>query len=249
MSYSDDLDWLARNVHTWPKCIIDGEHRETLLWIEPSKGDVKAAFSSNPLHCFNRDQWLARRAELQMKYESHPFKGLDEAIRKVISVMRSEPEAFTPRELSEMRDICAAELAKIDTIEKRPADMHKTTPEIDTSAERVQETAKSMRDWHERGELPPVGAFVDVTGVVVYGDGEKGCEVIAHVENCAVIRMSWGLGCFVAGALSPHRTERDAAVEAMKALCPYKGSWETTYRLFAESLYDAGYRAGGFYEP
>lgn len=72
---------------------------------------------------------------------------------------------------------------------------------------------QSKPSWHESGELPPVGVFVDVTGDVAYGEGEKGCEVIAHVEDCAVIRMSWGLGCFVGRSLSPHRTELDVLIE------------------------------------
>lgn len=58
-------------------------------------------------------------------------------------------------------------------------------------------------------DLPPVGCFCEITdpnGMLVYGQGESG-EVIAHVENTAVIRMSYGLGCFEAGFLRPLRTE------------------------------------------
>ncbi|MCF1760119.1 hypothetical protein L0G78_34315, partial [Pseudomonas aeruginosa] len=52
--------------------------------------------------------------------------------------------------------------------------------------------------WDGQG-LPPVGVRVSVfdDGDLVYGHGESG-EVIAHVEDCAVIRMSYGLGCFTA---------------------------------------------------
>jgi len=48
--------------------------------------------------------------------------------------------------------------------------------------------------------LPPVGSCAcvyDPEGLLMYGAGEEG-EVVAHVENTAVIRMSYGLGCFVA---------------------------------------------------
>lgn len=69
--------------------------------------------------------------------------------------------------------------------------------------------------------LPPVGMhceIVDPDGVLMYGQGESG-EVIAHVENTAVIRMSYGLGCFEARFLRPSHLEaerkRDAAIEAM----------------------------------
>lgn len=70
--------------------------------------------------------------------------------------------------------------------------------------------------------LPPVGMhceIVDPDGVLMYGQGESG-EVIAHVENTAVIRMSYGLGCFEARFLRPSHSEterkRDAAIEAMQ---------------------------------
>lgn len=54
-----------------------------------------------------------------------------------------------------------------------------------------------------KGEvLPSVGTKVKIydDGSLVYGHGESG-EVIAYVEDCAVVRMSYGLGCFMAKAL------------------------------------------------
>lgn len=70
--------------------------------------------------------------------------------------------------------------------------------------------AASKPDWDGEG-LPPVGCeceIVDKDGLLRYGHGESG-EVIAHVENTAVIRMSYGLGCFNAGFLRPIRSEAD----------------------------------------
>lgn len=69
--------------------------------------------------------------------------------------------------------------------------------------------------WSGEG-LPPVGMhckIVDHDGVLMYGQGESG-EVIAHVENTAVIRMSYGLGCFEARYLRPIRTEADKKRDA-----------------------------------
>lgn len=70
-------------------------------------------------------------------------------------------------------------------------------------------------------DLPPVGCFCEITdpnGMLVYGQGESG-EVIAHVENTAVIRMSYGLGCFEAEFLRPLRTEAERKrEEARKAM-------------------------------
>ena len=83
-----------------------------------------------------------------------------------------------------------------------------------------------------------MSVFVDVVGDgLVYGQGESNCEVIAHVENTAVIRMSHGLGCFESGAIIPARTERDKAIDEMMEHCNYLGS-----RDFAGELFDAGYR-------
>ena len=95
-------------------------------------------------------------------------------------------------------------------------------------------------DWHKNGELPPVGAFVDVVGNdLVYGVGESNCEVIAHVENTAVIRMSYGLGCFEFGAITPARTERDKAIDEMVDCLSSR--WANCDEIAAH-LYENGYR-------
>ena len=95
--------------------------------------------------------------------------------------------------------------------------------------------------WNGEG-LPPVGMhckIVDPDGVLMYGQGESG-EVIAHVENTAVIRMSYGLGCFEARFLRPARSEaeknRDAAVEAMQREADEGDNW--IYSEY-EIIYDA----------
>lgn len=71
--------------------------------------------------------------------------------------------------------------------------------------------------WNGEG-LPPVGAVVQVVddGSLVYGHGEKG-PVVAHVEDCAVVRMSYGLGCFTAGSLKPIRTPEQIAADEREA--------------------------------
>jgi len=55
-----DLDWLARNVHAWP---VDAKFA-----VRPGMGEVLFYEHHYPhLVQFSRDQWLARRAELQNK--------------------------------------------------------------------------------------------------------------------------------------------------------------------------------------
>lgn len=95
--------------------------------------------------------------------------------------------------------------------------------------------------WSGEG-LPPVGMhceIVDPDGVLMYGQGESG-EVISHVENTAVIRMSYGLGCFEARFLRPLQSEadkkRDSAVEAMQREADEGDNW--IYSEY-EIIYDA----------
>ncbi|MCK7258040.1 hypothetical protein L8O18_06115 [Enterobacter asburiae] len=99
--------------------------------------------------------------------------------------------------------------------------------------------AASKPEWNGEG-LPPVGCeceVVDNDGLLRYGHGESG-EVIAHIENTAVIRMSYGLGCFNAGFLRPIRSEadkrRDEAIESIKAMLIM--TMETTRDLMTPSF-------------
>ncbi|HCF5688146.1 TPA: hypothetical protein NIH14_001826 [Pseudomonas aeruginosa] len=106
------------------------------------------------------------------------------------------------------------------------------------------------KPWDGQG-LPPVGVRVSIfdDGGLVYGHGESG-EVIAHVEDCAVIRMSYGLGCFTAKNLrTPEQIaaeEREKAVREMLALDEYPHGQDRGGMMsradFCRVLYNAGYR-------
>lgn len=97
-----------------------------------------------------------------------------------------------------------------------------------------------LETWDGQG-LPPVGVRASIfdDGDLVYGHGESG-EVIAHVEDCAVIRMSYGLGCFTAKNL--RTPEQIDAVEREKAIEEMCFAEETLTVKQAKALYDAGYR-------
>ena len=122
----------------------------------------------------------------------------------------------------------------------------KLKPAKQALADAIHQNGKGVEggDWHKSGELPPVGAFVDVVGdSLIYGQGESNCEVIAHVENTAVIRMSYGLGCFESGAIIPARTERDKAIDEMvEVLKSAIQDTKTVHEICASALYNAGYR-------
>ena len=107
--------------------------------------------------------------------------------------------------------------------------------------------------------LPPIGCEVCVVdnGSLRYGVGEQG-PVVAHVEDCAVVRMSYGLGCFESSVLSPIRTpeqiakdEREAAIKRACSVIESHPSYHdynrsidcsVALRFAVESLHDAGYR-------
>ena len=69
-----DLDWLARNVHVWP-C---GKHQPWCYVVTKIDGErtwaSNALSSSFPYSLVDKDQWLARRAELQNKPSWDDFR-------------------------------------------------------------------------------------------------------------------------------------------------------------------------------
>lgn len=263
MSNETDLDWLARNVHKW--------HFFVDALAEVNNGAVKWQDPNLPKFdgLITRQQWLDRRAELQNKpsWESAQAQAdfMAQEPHGVWTFFATQP--FNPSQVnndgwrfdggfqvwsSDMRGEVLGDWR--DTLERRPRDLseQQVTARLTEATENVLAAASALmdekfiidrNDWFVRGELPPVGEFVDVEGEdLVYGDGELNCEVIAHVENTAVIRMSYGLGCFQKHVLSPSRTERDKAIDGMKQHCPYPGSWNSTWKKFAEALHEAGYR-------
>ncbi|HHQ4611918.1 TPA: hypothetical protein ACSP2F_000004 [Aeromonas veronii] len=144
--------------------------------------------------------------------------------QRLLVALKSDPRSFDTGSLAEMVELADAEIVKRD-------------------AAVCGGEGYLNNHWFERGELPPVGEFVDVDGEdLVYGNGELNCEVIAHVEDTAVIRMSYGLGCFQKHVLSPSRTERDKAIDDMRQHFPYPGSLDTIGLAYAAALYNAGYR-------
>lgn len=95
-------------------------------------------------------------------------------------------------------------------------------------------------DWFDRGELPPVGVECEFRHPVF---GWTGCDIVGHYRLSAVCAPNGGQ--FYGGAVGdfrPIRAERDLAIDEMKRHFPHHGSWDTVGRIYAEALYDAGYR-------
>ena len=62
MNNETDLDWLARNVHKWP----EGKH-EVLVCCPRNVDTLIWSSVLSDAGWITKDQWLARRAELQHK--------------------------------------------------------------------------------------------------------------------------------------------------------------------------------------
>lgn len=105
----------------------------------------------------------------------------------------------------------------------------------------AKQQAKETSDWHERGELPPVGARC----VALLGIAPKAnCEVIAKTEQQMVVKwedngMMDVIDLDVYAAFRPTLTEREVAIEEM---CQVAGLDGLMFGLVAGKLYDAGYR-------
>lgn len=92
--------------------------------------------------------------------------------------------------------------------------------------------------WFERGEKPPVGCECEVF------DGRDWLQ--SFIVGCSLsgdIVVQTGSGYYEASdaKFRPLRTKREKAIEDMKSICKYKGSWDSTFKAFAEDLIDAGY--------
>lgn len=160
--------------------------------------------------------------------------------------------------LAEQQPMCMAKrIEELEAQVRAMAELLRDEFETFTSVEDNQEQdmtqqqeVKQDNGWFERGELPPVGTECERRAesgngfyrVFVVGHGEMlGIKVGFYARS----HNADSFNCSPSACFRPIRTDRDEAIEVMKAHCPYPGSWETAYRLFAESLYDAGYRAGG----
>ena len=133
----------------------------------------------------------------------------------------------------------------LDIIEK-----HLSEPDDSLSGRAVMAEANS--NWHERGELPPVGSFVsyhDDDGYVKSGyskdwiEGDK-LEILSHktvskMRMCVVFNMrAENAQCLVAEGMRPIRTEREKVIEAAVKIYDDKKCFSA--ESFASELHKAG---------
>jgi len=182
MSNQTDLDWLVRNVHEW---------RDGMNFICVNHTDGGFGFhwhDRNFATWFTRQQWLARRAELQNKpsWESAQAQAdfMAQEPHGVWTFFATQP--FNPSQVnndgwrfdggfqawsSDMRGEVLGDWR--DTLERRPESPEKFKPFIsiednqkqDMTQQATTRQAEKQQDngWFERGELPPVGVECEYT--------------------------------------------------------------------------------------
>ena len=144
--------------------------------------------------------------------------------QRLLVALKSDPRSFDTGALAEMVELADAEIVKRD-------------------AKVCGGEGYLNNHWFERGELPPIG--IECTAVA---DGilDANCIIIAISIEQVVVKWTktqlFDVLDMPGWSFRPTRTERDKAIDEMKQYCPYHGSWDTVGRIYAEALYDAGYR-------
>lgn len=145
MSNETVLDWMARNVHVWP----DGMREVLVCYPRNVDALIWSCVSSNA-GWITKEQWLARRAELQNKpswdlsgsWSEYLAQDMDGEWKWLGENPSLGDDHWTADELrSQCKGVVLGDWR--DTLEKRP-DMYKNKKEIDTSSECVHKTEESV---------------------------------------------------------------------------------------------------------
>ena len=246
MSNETDLDWLARNAHVWRegKCEVlvrRPRNVDTLIW--------SSVLSDTGW--ITKEQWLARRAELQNKpswddfRESAKFMAQDsdgawrafEIEPTAQSHIWNAKRGWRGYAYEEAADNRGEVLGNWrDTLEKRQ-EQDEFEPFVSVEDSKEQDM-KQDNGWFERGELPPVGMAVQLWhgGTYAYD-----CELIAKRGNNFVL---WNLtrdrpdsaDCMMC-EFKPIPTEREVLIEIIKKT-------DDTDDRIADAILAAGFSLG-----
>ena len=248
-----DLDWLARNVHVWPFNMFDSKPTEKYVWHQPyCGGDILAVFRDRP-SVFTKDQWLARRAELQNKpsWDDAPEwgewlaqDGDGEWFWYVSKPFVDEENDNAVWELGDSFDHELCQSGEVlgdwrDTLEKRP---EQKAFEPFTSIEDNQEKdMKQDNGWFEREELPPVGVKCET--LVEPELQWVSAEVVAHRDRFAIVWITsekCGAQSDAPKHFRPIRTERDVL---LSVITEELNHYDTDGKL-ADAILAAGFSLG-----
>lgn len=254
----EDLTWLAKNVHKWDKRATHVHIGEKCpMWTYEPRWKVSEGW-------FTRDQWLARRAELQNKPSwedvDPEFSFIAQSPNGHWEAFMSKPHACDWWISKGTKSIALDSTIKgailgdwRDTLERRPVDLSEpvVTARLTEATENVLAAAPALMDekfrfdrgdWFERGELPPVNSKVMHKSIIPKQEWSK-VDVIAHAERyglkVAIFECGEKVTYSSAEYFRPIRTERELAIEEM---CQIAGLDGLMFGLVAGKLYDAGYR-------
>ena len=217
----NDLDWLARNMHVWP-----AGHQGWCYVISNRDGTKGVATSligqvDCPWVRIEKQEWLARRAELQNKpswcLSGSWSKYLAQDMEGEWKWLGENPslgdEYWTADELrSQCKGVVIGNW--YDTLEKRPEQFKPFTSIEDNQDQKM----KQDDGWFERGDLPPVGIAVQLWhgGTYAYD-----CELIAKRGNDFVLwNLTWdrpdSADCMMC-IFKPTPTEREVLADLIES--------------------------------
>lgn len=222
MSNETDLDWLARNVHVW---------REGANYVCVNHTDGGHVFHEHNRNCaiwFTKDQWLARRAELQNKPTEWPKRanwlaqngGGEWAFYSdsADNPPQNRPDGNWYSDDVEVKFCHPGEVLGDwrDTLEKRQ-EQNELEPFVSVEDSQEKEM-KRDNGWFERGELPPVGCECEILGAFGHYQEWFPCKIIAEHSGSvfAANERSWMNVRKGERQFRPLRTERDVLIEIIK---------------------------------
>lgn len=224
MSNETNLDWLARNVHVWR----EGKREVLVCWPRNVDTLIWSCGLSNT-GWITKEQWLARRAELQNKPSWVDFRAsakfmaqdsdgtwrafeIEPAAQSHIWNAKRGWRGYAYEETADNRGEVLGDW--LDTLEKRPEEFKPFTS-IEDNQDQVL-TQQQDSGWFERGELPPVGMAVQLWhgGTYAYD-----CELIAKRGNNFVLwNLTWdrpdSADCMMC-EFKPTPTERDVLLSVI----------------------------------
>ena len=248
MSNETDLDWLARNVHVWR----EGKHEVLVSWPR-NVGTLTWSSVSSTAGWITKEQWLARRAELQNKPAKWQIGANWLAQDKDGEWWFYTDEIDNPPqnhgEDNWYSDDVAVRCRLIgevigdwrDTLEKRPEEFKQFTSIEDNQELSVSQEHEMKQDngWFERGELPPVGEVCEILGAFGHYQEWFECKIIAEHNGSvfAANERSWMNVRKGERQFRPLRTEREVLIEIIKKT-------DDTDDRIADAILAAGFKRG-----
>ena len=239
-----DLDWLARNVHVWHEdksevLVCRPRNVDTLIW----------SYVLSDTGWITKDQWLARRAELQNKpsWEDAPewAEWLAQDSYGCWGWYQIKPVTLSLNWFTHSGYYSVNSLGHCilgdwrDTLEKRTE--QKAFEPLTSIEDNQEKDMKQDNGWYERGDLPPVGVKCETLA-----EPELqwvSAEVVAHRDGFAIVWITsekCGAQSDAPKHFRPIRTERDVL---LSIITEELNHYDTDGKL-ADAILAAGFSLG-----